>query len=191
MADVLLFHHAQGLTDGMRDFAEQLRTVGHAVVLPDLYNGATFSTVDEGVAHAESIGFDKIIAAGVAAADGLPATIVYGGFSLGALPAQKLAQTRPGARGAVIYHGDVPVSAFGDAWPPGVDVQLHVNEHDEWCDLDGMRDMVAEVGAVADAELFVYPGSGHLFTDSSLDAYEPESAELALERTLEFLERHG
>ena len=191
MTDVILFHHAQGLTPGVVAFADELRAAGHRIEVPDLYGGRTLATVEEGVAHAGSIGFDNLIAAGVAAADKLPADIVYGGFSLGALPAQKLAQTRPGALGALLYHGDVPVTAFGDSWPAGVDVQLHTNEADEWCDLDVMRDMVEGVEAVATAELFVYPGSSHLFTDSSLDAYEPGSAALVIERTLEFLERKG
>jgi dienelactone hydrolase len=145
--------------------------------------------VDDGVAHAESLGFDNIIAAGVVAAAEMPAGSVYGGFSLGALSAQKLAQTTPGAAGLLLYHGDVPVTAFADSWPAGVDVQLHANEHDEWCHLDVMRDMVEVVSGVATAELFVYPGSSHLFTDSSLEAYEPESARLVLQRTLDFLER--
>ena len=191
MADVILFHHAQGLTPGVLAFAAELRDAGHEVAVPDLYDGLTFETVEEGVAHAETLGFDNIIAAGVAAAEAMPANSVYGGFSLGALPAQKLAQTRPGAAGALLYHGDVPVAAFGDTWPSGVDVQLHTNEDDDWCDLDVMRDMTEVVNAVATAELFIYPGSTHLFTDSSLDAYEPESAQLVLQRTLESLNRRS
>lgn len=191
MAELILFHHAQGLTDGVQAFAEQLRAAGHRVTVPDLYDGATFETVEAGVAYAEDVGFDTIIAAGVAAAEALPERIVYAGFSLGVLPAQKLAQTRPGALGALIFHGDVPVSAFGQSWPAGVDVQVHVNEHDDWCDLDNVRDLVEVAGAQATAELFVYPGSTHLFADSSLPDYEPESAALVVQRSLDFLQRHG
>lgn len=190
MADLILFHHAQGLTNGVEAFAEQLRAAGHRVTLPDLYDGATLTTVEKGVAHAEHLGFDNIIAAGVAAADRLSERIVYAGFSLGALPAQKLAQTRPGALGALIYHGDVPVTTFGEPWPTGVDLQVHLNEHDDWCELDVVRDLVEHVRARAHAELFIYPGSTHLFTDSSLPDYEPESAALVLQRTLDFLQRH-
>ena len=132
MADLMLFHHAQGRTDGIEAFADQLRRAGHQVTVPDLYDGATFGTIAEGVAHAEDVGFDNIIDAGVAAAEKLPAASVYGGFSLGALVAHKLAQTRPGALGALLYHhGDVPITTFGESWPTGVDVQIHVNEHDE------------------------------------------------------------
>jgi dienelactone hydrolase len=160
------------------------------VTVPDLYDGATFGTIEEGVAHAEDVGFDNIIDAGVAAAKMLPAGSVCGGFSLGALVAHKLAQTRPGILGALLYHhGDVPITTFGESWPAGVDVQIHVNEHDEWAELDIVRDFVAQAKTRAQAELFLYAGSTHLFTDSSLSDYERESAELVLQRTLEFLQR--
>ena len=187
----MLFHHAQGLTDGVQTFAEALRTVGHQVTVPDLYDGATFGTIEEGVGHAEKVGFDKIIAAGCAAGEDLPRRIVYAGFSLGALPAHKLAQTRPGALGALLYHhGDVPLATFGDSWPAEVDLQLHVNEFDEFCEVDIVGEFAEQAGTQAHADLFLYPGSHHLFTDSSLPDYESESADLAMERTLQFLATH-
>lgn len=190
MVDLILFHHAQGLTDGVEAFADRLRAAGHRVTLPDLYDGASFGTVGEGVAHAEHLGFDNVIAAGVAAAEQLPERIVYGGFSLGALVAHKLAQTRPGALGALLYHhGDVPVTTFGESWPAGVDVQIHVNEQDEWCEPEIVQEFVEQAKTRARAELFLYPGSSHLFVDSSLPDYEPDSAQLVLQRTLDLLQR--
>lgn len=186
MGELILFHHAQGLTRGVEVFADALRAAGHRVTVPDLYEGATFATLAEGVAHAEHIGFEEIIDRGVAAAEGLREGIVYAGFSLGVLPAQKLAQTRPGALGALLYHEGLAASTFGDSWPDGVALQVHVSEHDEWVELDVTRDLVA---GAADAELFIYPGSGHLFTDSGLDVFVPEAAELVLQRSIEFLDR--
>src|SRR5262245_44898688 len=103
MAEVLLFHHAQGRTAGVIAFADRLRAAGHTVHTPDLYEGLTFQQLEAGVAHAHSVGFEKLIARGVATADQLPQSIVYAGFSLGVMPAQKLAQTRPGARGALLF----------------------------------------------------------------------------------------
>lgn len=188
MADLILFHHAQGLTGGIEAFAEQLRAAGYQVTVPDLYNGATFGTIEEGVAHAEHLGFDNVIDAGVGAAERLPESIVYAGFSLGALVAHKLVQTRPGALGALLYHhGDVPITTFGESWPAGVDAQLHINEHDDWAELEIAREFVKQAETRANADLFLYPGSTHLFTDSSLTDYEPESAALVLQRTLDFL----
>src|SRR5437868_12743835 len=105
MAEVLLFHHALGQTDGFRTFADELRGAGHTVHTPDLFDGRTFATIDEGMAYAEQLGFpDEILARGARAADELPRELVYAGFSLGVLPAQRLAQTRPGARGALLFH---------------------------------------------------------------------------------------
>lgn len=187
MAELILFHHAQGLTAGVNAFADHLRAAGHRLTVPDLYEGATFATVDEGVAHAEQeIGLDTIVERGVAAAAALPDGAVYAGFSLGALPAQKLAQTRPGALAALLYHGGVPASIFGASWPDGVALQVHLNNQDEWCELDVAEQLVS---ATADAELFTYTGSTHLFTDSSLDDYDADSAKLVLQRTTDLLSR--
>lgn len=186
MAEVLLFHHAQGLTDGVRAFADDLRAAGHEVTVPDLYGGRVFATLDEGVAHAEAVGFGAIVAAGVEAAQDLPRDLVYAGFSLGAMPAQQLAQQRPGARGALLYHSAVPPEEFGGSWPADVPLQMHIMRDDPWDDLPVMEQL-AEAGG----ELFTYDGDAHLFTDRSLDAHDPEAAGLVTERTLDFLGRVG
>ena len=186
MSDVILFHHAQGLIRGVQAFADELRAAGHRVTVPDLYEGATFSVLEDGVAHAERIGMDGIIDRGVAAAATLPAAIVYAGFSLGVLPAQKLAQTRPGALGALLYHEGLAPSTFGAAWPDQVALQVHVSEHDQWAELDVVQQLVKDA---ADAELYLYPGSAHLFTDATLADYDEPAARLVLERSKEFLGR--
>jgi dienelactone hydrolase len=179
MTEILLFHHALGLSAGVIDFAEQLREAGHTVHTPDLFDGQTFPDVASGVAFAEQVGFDKIIARGIAAADALPNDIVYAGFSLGVMPAQALAQTRIGAAGALLFHGSVPTSEFGRPWPPGVPLQMHVMEDDELGDVDIARALAQEVDT---AELYLYPGSGHLFSDPGSPDYEPQSASLLRER---------
>jgi dienelactone hydrolase/uncharacterized damage-inducible protein DinB len=188
LTDVVLFHHAQGLTDGVREFADQLRNAGHRVTVPDLYEGKTFDTLDDGMAYAEQAGFDTIVERGRLAAEGLPTEIVYAGFSLGVLPAQKLAQTRPGAKGALLFHSCVPASEFGGPWPRGVPVQIHAMDADPFFvtegDIDAARDLVKSAGS---AELFLYPGDQHLFADSSLPAYDEGAATLLRQRVLSFL----
>lgn len=184
MAEILLFHHALGLTPGCRDFADQLRAVGHMVHTPDLYEGTSFVDLDEGVAHAEKVGFDTIVERGRVVAEDLPSELVYMGFSLGVMPAQALAQTRSGAKGAVLMHATVPASAFADAWPSLVPVQIHTMEDDELGDVDVARDLAAEVDA---AELFLYPGDRHLFTDDGLPDHDVQAAALVMERVLAFL----
>ena len=191
MADVVIFHHAQGLTPGVEAFAERLREAGHLVTVPDLFQGATFDTVEEGVDHARQIGFDTVMDRGRAAVGELPAALVYAGFSLGVMPAQLLTQTRPGARGCLLLHGCLPPSEFGVPWPAGVRAQIHGMTDDPYFageDLDAARALVA---AVPQAELYLYPGDQHLFADRSLPSYVPEAALLLERRVGEFLAALG
>jgi dienelactone hydrolase len=190
MAEVVLFHHAQGLTPGVAAFADELRRAGHTVHAPDLYDGRTFATLEEGLAYAEEIGFDEVTERGIQAAEALPAELVYAGFSLGLGPAHRLAQTRPGARGALLFYACLPVSEFGPSWPAGVPVQIHAMESDPefdngW-DLPAARALVEEA---EDGELFLYPGDQHLFADSSLPSYDADAAALLGQRVLNFLDR--
>src|SRR4051794_5002709 len=189
MAEVLLFHHAQDLTSGCLAFADEIRAAGHVVHAPDLYDRHTFATLDEGIGYARQVGFDAVVDRGVAAAESLPSELVYAGMSLGAMPAQKLAQTRPGAKGAILLHGAVPPSEFGDGWPAGVPLQIHLMEEDEFA-LEGDLDVARELDAtVEEATLFLYPGDRHLFTDSSLADYDEQAAALVKQRVLAFVDR--
>ena len=192
MAEVLLFHHAQGLTPGVRAFADNLRAAGHAVHTPDLFDGRTFGSIDEGLAYIGEIGFDAMRERGVRVADALPSGLVYAGMSFGVLPAQKLAQTRPGARGALLFYSCLPISgewAFGP-WPDGVAVQIHGMDNDPFFvgegDIHAAREIVEKV---KDAELFLYPGDQHYFADSSLPSYDAKATALLTKRVIEFLDR--
>jgi dienelactone hydrolase len=191
MTDVLMFHHAQGLTPGVLALAERLRAAGHTVTTPDLYDGAVFDRLEDGVAHAQSVGFGALLERGERAADGLPDDLVYAGFSLGVLPAQKLAQNRPGARGALLVSSCIPAAEFG-AWPTSVALQVHAKAEDPLMVEDGDLEAARElVGSVDGAELLLYPGDEHLFTDSSLASYDEAAATLFTERALAFLARVG
>lgn len=190
MAEVVLYHHAQGLTRGVKAFADELRQAGHTVHLPDLYEGQTFDTLEDGLAYAKRTGFAAIGERGIAAVDGLADALVYAGFSLGGMPAQQLAQTRAGAKGALLFHSCFPVSEFGEAWPADVPVQVHGMDADpffaeEGGDLDAAR---ALVESTEQAELFLYRGKEHLFADSSLPSYDQAAATLLTRRVLSFLE---
>ncbi len=192
MAEVLLFHHAQGLTPGVRAFADDIRAAGHIVHTPDLFDGRTFQSIDQGLAFIGETGFDAMRERGVRFADGLPADIVYAGFSFGVLPAQKLAQTRAGARGALLFYSCLPISgewAFGP-WPEGVPVQIHGMDKDPVFvgegDIDAAREIVETVD---DAELFLYPGDQHYFADSSLPSYDADATALLTIRVRAFLDR--
>jgi dienelactone hydrolase len=190
MTTVLLFHHAQGQTTGFLSFAEELREAGHTVYAPDLYDGRTFKDLDAGMAYARQVGFEEILQRGSATAEDLPSDIVYSGFSLGVMPAQSLAQRRPGARGAILYSAAFPTSEFGGPWPQGVPVQIHMMDADPWAEEDRPA-AEALVEEAEDAELFLYPGSGHLFADPSLGDYDQAAARLLKERALALLDRVG
>ncbi|MFF8628804.1 dienelactone hydrolase family protein [Streptomyces werraensis] len=187
MAEVVLFHHVQGLTSGVVAFADELRAAGHTVHTPDLFDGRTFGSLEEGTAYVRQVGFGEVTARGVRAADALPRDVVHAGFSLGVVPAQELAQTRAGARGALLMHACIPVSEFGAAWPAGVPVQVHAMKDDAFFaeDAEAARALVA--GSL-DAELFLYSGEQHLFADSSLPSYDPDAAVLLTRRAVEFLD---
>ncbi len=187
MTEIALYHHVQGLTDGVRSFADDLRQAGHTVHTPDLFDGHTFDTIEEGMAFAREAGFGALAERGVAAAEGIDREAVYAGFSFGVMIAQQLAQTRPGTRGAVLMYSCLPVSEFGPAWPDGVPVQIHGKEGDPFFaeDIEAAR---ALADSTDRAELFLYPGEQHLFADSSLPAYDAAAAALLRERVLAFLE---
>jgi len=192
MAEVLLFHHAQGLTPGVHAFADDLRAAGHTVHTPDLFDGRTFGSIDQGMAFVEESGLDDLRARGVRTADDLPRELVYAGFSFGEAVAQELAQTRPGARGALLFYSAIPITgewAFGP-WPSGVPVQIHGMDNDPIFagegDIDAAREIVA---TVEDAELFLYPGDQHYFADSSLPSYDADATALLTKRVLRFLDR--
>jgi dienelactone hydrolase len=196
MADVVLFHHVQGLTDGVAAFAEDLRAGGHTVHTPDLFDGQRPASIDEGLAVVESLGGDVLRDRADRAVADLPAGLVYAGFSWGAGMAQRFAQARPSARGALLYEGCLPITgewAVGP-WPDGLPAQIHGMDKDPFFalegDIDAARELVETVGSQI-AELFVYAGDQHLFTDSSLPSYDPKAAALVRQRSVEFLDRLG
>jgi dienelactone hydrolase len=196
MADVVLFHHVEGLTDGVLAFAGELSAGGHTVHTPDLFAGQRPATIDDGVVLVQGIGLEVLSARAGQAMAGLPEGLIYGGFSFGASMAQRFAQTRPGARGALLYEGCLPIRgewAIGP-WPSGVPVQIHGMDKDPFFalegDLDAARELVETAGPGL-AELFVYQGDQHLFTDSSLPSYDASAAALVVQRSQEFLHRMG
>jgi dienelactone hydrolase len=188
MAEVVLFHHALGLTPGITAFANEQRSAGHTVHTPDLFCGRTFATIEEGVGHARGIGFGEVIERGVRAVDELPADVVNTGFSLGAVVAQKLAQTRPGDRGALLFGSCVPTTEFRPSWPHGVPVQIHGMDADPYFvdegDIEAARALIDEA---EDAELFLYTGDQHSVADSTLPSYDADAIPLLRHRVLSFL----
>ena len=194
MAELVLFHHVQGLTDGVRALADALRAGGHTVHTPDLFEGEVAASIDEGFALTQRLGDDTLNERIERALTDIPAGLVYAGISFGVSAAQRLAQTRPGARGALLYEACMPITgewAYGP-WPDGVPVQVHGMDQDPFFalegDLDAARELVGTIGPDL-GELFVYPGDRHLFTDASLPSYDAEATALVIARSRQFLDR--
>src|ERR687889_771517 len=196
MAEVVLFHSALGLRPGVIAAAERLRVAGHTVHTPDYYDGEVFDDLDEGMRKEDALGYQEIARRASESVAGLPDGLVYAGFSLGAVHAEVLAASRPGALGAVLMHGAVTVEALGEyfgveRWPEGVPVQVHYAADDPW--VEAKEEVVplgdAVRGAGAAFEAHTYPGSGHLFTDPDLPEYDRASSEAMWERVLTFLDQ--
>ncbi len=190
MAEIVLFHHVMGPTDGIAALAQSLRTASHRVHTPDLFDGQRFDSIDDGIAHLESIGFPTLLERCHAAVADLPAHVVFAGVSMGVIGAQYLAQTRPGAAGAVLMESCLPATEFGVGWPHGVPVQIHGMSGDAFFvgegDIDHAREIVASVPH-GTATLFEYPGDSHLFVDASQQTHDANATRLVIDRVLEFL----
>lgn len=196
MAEVVLFHSVLGLRPGVRAAADRLRAAGHTVHTPDYYDGEVFDDLEDGLHKGDALGYREIARRAREAVAGLPAGLVFAGFSLGALHAEVLAASRPGALGAVLMHAAVPVEGLGEffgveRWPEGVPVQVHYAVGDPWIESE---EEVAPLGrAVREAggafEEHAYPGSGHLFADPDLPEYDRASSEEMWGRVLAFLDR--
>lgn len=188
MTDIVLFHSAFGLRPGVHHFADHLRAAGHTVHVPDYYDGRVFADLADGIEYRDTLGIEEIAARALAAVAPLPSELVYAGFSLGAGPAQMLAQTRPGARGAILMHGALSSAEFGGPWPGAVAIEIHATRGDPWVDIRTAESLVAEAPT---GRLHLYPGVGHLFDDPDLPDHDAAASALMRTRILAFLGRLG
>lgn len=188
LMNIMLFHSTYGLRPAVREAADRLRAAGHEVWTPDLFEGRTFDTVEDGMEFNESIGKDELLKRAVlAAAPYSERGLVYAGFSLGASIAQTLGLGDERARGLLLLHGtsDIAPNAAADELP----VQLHVAEPDAFETDDWLSAWYLQMGrAGADVEIYRYPGAGHLYTDPGLPDYDEEAAEATWRVALGFLD---
>ena len=190
MASIVVFHHALGLTPGIEAFGNALAVAGHDVITPDLFGGRVFDTVDAGVVHAQTIGFETIAELGSEAVASIEGPFVVIGFSLGVLPAQKLAQGHPDVTAAVLCHSALPLGFFSDHWPPNVALQIHAGERDPFVEED--REAIAQlIGAAEASDCHWYDTDAHLVADVTSTDYDADIAGLIVTRTLEFVAAHG
>jgi dienelactone hydrolase len=188
MSEIVLFHHALGLTDGVRAFADRIRESGTLVDTPDLFGGRTFGTVDEGVAHAREVGLETLVDRGVAAVDGYPEATVFAGISLGALPAVKLAQTHPNARACIVISALPPTDHFEPTWRDGVGLQVHLKDADPWV-LDEDLPRARRLDEAGRADVYFYPGSEHLYMEQGHPDFSEQDTAVTVGRLVSFLRR--
>ncbi|CAL9414719.1 hypothetical protein SUDANB120_01725 [Streptomyces sp. enrichment culture] len=186
--DIMLFHSTYGLRPAVNEAAGRLRAAGHEVQVPDLFEGRTFETVEEGVAHRDEVGRDELLRRAVAAAAPYSDRgLVYAGFSFGGSVAQHLALADEKARGLLLLHGTADLGE--DASVDGLPVQLHVADPDPFEPHDWLTAWYLRMQrAGADVEVHRYPGAGHLFTDPGLEDYDAEAAEQAWKAAVGFLD---
>ena len=192
MAQILLFHSALGVRAGIVALEDALTQAGHDVTVVDQYEGRTYDSYDEAMAHVDRVGMAALMHGALGHATDVPGRFVAVGFSNGAGMAQYVAAKRPqDARGVVMIGGGVPMRHLDLPWPKGVPGQIHVTEGDPWSQEQERDEVVADgAQAGAEVEVYVYPGDGHLFNDEQMpDEYQPDEAELLHERVVEFVSR--
>ncbi|MEU4686655.1 dienelactone hydrolase family protein [Streptomyces xinghaiensis] len=184
---VVLFHSSYGLRPAVHAAADRMRAAGHEVHVPDLYDGRTAGSVEEGMDLKDEIGGDELLRRAVAAAAPLSDRgLVYAGFSLGGSLAQNLALADEKARGLLMLHGTSDLAE--DASADGLPVQLHVADPDPFEPHDWLNAWYLRMRrAGTEVEIFRYPGAGHLYTDPDLPDHDPEAAEETWSVALSFL----
>ncbi|HET9181598.1 MAG TPA: dienelactone hydrolase family protein [Candidatus Angelobacter sp.] len=186
---VVLFHSAYGLRPAVHDFADTLRSAGHTVVTPDLYDGEVFAERTDAIRKIQDLGFDAILERARASVAALPSQLVFAGFSNGGACAELLAATRPGARGAVLMHAPLMIRDLGyAAWPEHIPVQVHFSDKDpikNQAVIEKLADKVRASGSRF--EQFDYDAPGHLFADPAFPAYSAIATEAMTKHVIEFL----
>jgi dienelactone hydrolase len=190
MATIALFHSVLGIRPGLLQFADTLRAAGHEVHVMDQNEGKVFDEYEPAMALMEEVGFKELTARAMAATANLPDGFVTAGFSNGAGMAEYVAGRRRVA-GVLMLGGALDLEWLDMSWPEGVPAQIHTTVDDPWREQEGI-DAVAQAvkAAGGEIEVFDYPGSGHLFADSSkADEYQPAEADLMMTRIKAFLGR--
>jgi len=190
---VLVLHAWWGLNDTIKKFCTRLAGEGFTAFAPDLYHGKLATTIPEAEALRDALDWKKSIPEISAAAENLQErsgdpekSLAVIGFSLGAFFALNLSTTDPERiEKVIVFYGTGPA----DFSKSRASYQGHFAENDPFepeSEVTGLEDSLWAAGRPV--EFFKYKGIGHWFFEPDLaDAYNPEAAKLAWERTLAFL----
>ncbi|RRD46733.1 dienelactone hydrolase family protein [Tessaracoccus sp. OH4464_COT-324] len=184
MTEIVLFHHALGLTDGVRQFADQLRSRGFAVRTPDLFEGRVFSSVEEAFQYVERVSCATLLQRAEESCVEIHGRIIFGGFSLGVVPAQHMMLAKPSI-GGLLFHGFTPFEADTSDWPQ-LPMHVYAMAEDPLFVGDGDIEAVREAQAVLpQLELHLFEGRKHLFTDSSTGDYDAFATQQVLDHVID------
>ena len=185
MATVIFFHSVYGLRSLEHEAVERVQAAGHKAFAPDLYDGLIARSIEEGFEFKDEIGWETICERAEWALAGLPASTVLAGFSMGAGVISSLWPKREKTAGILLLHRVAPIAENARK---GLPLQLHLAEPDPFEpeeDVAAWRQAVERSGTAA--EIFRYPGGGHLYTDASLPDYNARAADLTWKRVIDFL----
>ena len=195
---VVVLHPWWGLNDDVIAYADRLAAAGFGVTAPDMFGGQVAATIEDAKrlsSSAESAGGEPAVeSTALAAVDDLAArlgpTSRLGvlGFSFGAAYATLLPAERDRLVASVVYYG---VYTGPHLERSTAAVQGHFAETDQFESDEGIAELEDGIRAAGrDVTIHRYPGTGHWFAEPSRDAYVPEAADLAFERTVAFLRTH-
>ena len=191
---VALFHAWWGINDDLVAYADRLAAAGFAVVAPDMFGGKVASTIEEADRLSGTADEAACDAIALAAVDHLldrlgPASKVAAvGFSFGGAWSLWSPAERDRVVASVVYYGSMTGPSLARSSVP---VLGHFAETDPYETDEGIREFEDALrSAGRDVVIHRYPGTGHWFAEPSRDAYRPDAADLAFERTVAFLGRH-
>ena len=171
MAELLLLHHALGVTPALQRLAARFRDAGHTVVLPDLFEGQVFGTVEEGMAHVESVGMDTLAARGEDTASDLDPGFVVCGISLGAIAAQRIGVDHDAVAAVMAVSSCLPPGYLPGPWPHSVPLRVVASKGDTMFNEEGDLDAARGYVDAGVARLKLLDGGEHLF----MEANDPDS----------------
>jgi carboxymethylenebutenolidase len=191
---VALFHAWWGLNDDLVAYADRLAAAGFAVVAPDMFGGQVASTIEEADRLSGAVDEAACDTIALAAVDhlldrlGPTSKVAALGFSFGGAWSLWSPAERDRLLASVVYYGSMTGPSLARSSVP---VLGHFAESDPYETDEGIKEFEDALrSAGRDVVIHRYPGTGHWFAEPSRDAYRPDAADLAFERTVAFLGRH-
>jgi carboxymethylenebutenolidase len=191
---VIVFHAWWGLNSIFKKLCDRLAAEGLVAFAPDLNEGRVANTIDEAKEIMSSLDGQRKYDVAMAAVDFLRGRPEVGkgpfsliGFSMGGAWSLVLAGERPDdIHKTVLFYG----AGEGEYAKFKSEIMGHFSDKDEWEDINYVRSMENDMrSAGVKTNFHVYPQLPHWFFEEDRPEFNPEAADLAWQRTLEFLRK--